>query len=308
MKRTLFLIDNDLMGFFPDERNSLNIYEVFKKSRYWNLLRRIFNKLQINTLPIMYNNSWINKLKSYDKIVIFDGLEINNLVKLILSRFPNKEIIVWYWNPVEYVSVKPWMLDKRISSIWTYSSYDAYKYNLKLNSQFYFKEELSRCHQTNKCNKDVFFVGSNKNRKEKIERLEKHFKEKKISYFFYLTGLNNKGNHSLPMSYTDVLKNINNSKAVLDLRNSNLQSGMSLRPLEALYFKKKLITNDPYIKKEKIYDANNIFILGEDNINDLHHFLNTEFYVSKHYPDLINYYCFQRWSERFTNSGNVVTR
>ena len=304
MKKTLFLIDNDLMGFFPDMRNTLSIYDVFKKNRYWNSLRRILNKFNINSLPIMYSQKWINKLEFYDRIIIFDGLEINNLVKLILSKYSNKEIIVWYWNPIEYVSIKPQMLDKRISSIWTYSPYDAYKYGLRLNSQFYFKEELNRSYQISDSKKDVFFVGSDKNRVEEIKKIENIFKSKNISYYFHLTGRKKAPNYSSPMPYIDVLNNINNSKAILDLKNSNFQSGMSIRPLEALYFKKKLITNNPNIKKEKLYDSNNIFILGEDNINDLYQFLNTDFFISNRYSYLVDYYCFQNWSHRFAESDN----
>ena len=51
---------------------------------------------------------------------------------------------------------------------------------------------------------------------------------------------------------------------------------MTLRPLEALFLNKKLVTNYKEIKNEKFYNVNNIFILN-NNYEEIADFLKTPY-------------------------------
>ncbi|WP_054639567.1 hypothetical protein [Lactococcus fujiensis] len=50
-----------------------------------------------------------------------------------------------------------------------------------------------------------------------------------------------------------------------------------MRPIEAGFLKKKLITNNLSIKKEPYYNSNNIFILNENNHDQIKDFLENKF-------------------------------
>ena len=76
------------------------------------------------------------------------------------------------------------------------------------------------------------------------------------------------------------------------------QDGITLRPLEAFFLKKKLITNMKNIVKYDFYNSNNIFILGVDDFNKISEFINSPF-DDKDYNRIVEKYCFRGWLKRF---------
>ena len=78
--------------------------------------------------------------------------------------------------------------------------------------------------------------------------------------------------------------------------------GLTLRTLEALFFKKKLITNNRDIVNLQFYNANNIFVLGIDKLENL------KIFMDKPYENIeqkvIDYYDFNEWLKRFEVKNN----
>ena len=86
------------------------------------------------------------------------------------------------------------------------------------------------------------------------------------------------------------------SKALLEIVKEDV-SGITLRALEGIFFGKKLITNNKFIKMYDFYNPNNIFILEDDNLSNLKNFIS-----SKYEPidkTIIDYYDFEEWVNRF---------
>lgn len=94
---------------------------------------------------------------------------------------------------------------------------------------------------------------------------------------------------------TENLINISKSKALLEILQDG-QKGDSLRFMESLYFKKKLITNNIMIKTNRFYHKNNIFIFGIDDIDHLKEFLSLEYYD---FGTDIHYFDIENWCKRF---------
>ena len=68
--------------------------------------------------------------------------------------------------------------------------------------------------------------------------------------------------------------------------------------MEAMFYNKKLITNNIYIKEYDFYNPRNIFILQERNINELNEFL--ELPMIEINQDIKNKYKFSGgWLEDF---------
>jgi hypothetical protein len=81
------------------------------------------------------------------------------------------------------------------------------------------------------------------------------------------------------ISYADHLKNISNSRVVVDFVKDG-QVGITMRTLEAVIAKKKLITNNPIITKQPYYNGNNILFVknvNDLNLDDISAFINLEF-------------------------------
>lgn len=80
------------------------------------------------------------------------------------------------------------------------------------------------------------------------------------------------------------------SKCILDFDKKH-QTGLSMRTIESLGAGKKIVTANAKLKAEPIYSPENIFILGEDNIDELKTFLEKDF-VSN---DKIEDYSLANW-------------
>ena len=90
-----------------------------------------------------------------------------------------------------------------------------------------------------------------------------------------------------------------NYECILDITSSN-QVGMSLRPLEALFFSKKLITNNPSILNSKLYNKNNVYYFNTNSVlgEDIKNFLARP-YDDTYSEQLKSYYSFENWVKRF---------
>ena len=108
------------------------------------------------------------------------------------------------------------------------------------------------------------------------------------------------------ISYKENLKNVIQSDIVLDIPISG-QKGLTLRVLEALYYKKKLISFNDYLKNELFYNDNNILILNEGDLDSNIVIDKIEEFLNKPYQDLKEnelarkYFSFEEWILRFCN-------
>ncbi|MGL4387624.1 MAG: hypothetical protein ACRCR8_08905 [Snodgrassella alvi] len=95
------------------------------------------------------------------------------------------------------------------------------------------------------------------------------------------------------ISFEDNLKHVNKADILIDIVNP-IHNGLSFRVFEALYYRKKLITNNSYIKNYDFYHPDNIFIWTEEkDLQQLSDFLVRPL-ISIH-PDIISKYSFANW-------------
>ena len=98
------------------------------------------------------------------------------------------------------------------------------------------------------------------------------------------------------MNYEHYLEKLSVSNAVLDLVNTE-NYGLTLRPLEALFYNKKVITNYREIKLYDFYNKNNIFVIGEDSVDNLNDFLKKPYIELPN--NIVESYTFDKWISRF---------
>ena len=71
--------------------------------------------------------------------------------------------------------------------------------------------------------------------------------------------------HKIP--YRKVVKNIENSRCILEIANKN-SNGSTMRAIEAIVYDKYLITDNKIILKNKYYNTDMVKIVDLDNIKD----------------------------------------
>lgn len=97
-------------------------------------------------------------------------------------------------------------------------------------------------------------------------------------------------NHSI--AYVDSLKMVKEASVLLDFK-LDCHSGLSFRFFEALKYQNKIITDNVAVKNYDFYDSKNIFIVGEDNWEQLSLFLESDYHPLN--SEIVAKYSFASW-------------
>lgn len=293
-----------------EQLNNVDIAYTYKK-RTGHIEKRLYD------LSLLLNSSFFYKfigfsnidLKKYTTIILYECNYPDKLIYYIRKKNNNVRIIYWLWNTIGksgYNSKKYFLnlLDKRNNpkykfDIYSFDKKDCLQYNLKYNNQVSYKINIST---PQKIKYDFIFCGRDKNRFCIIKDLINKLKDKKFKIL--LSPDKNKKYDSsdykyfinTPISYDELITYVNQSKCIIDIVQEN-QNGLTWRPLESMFYKKKLITNFKQITSYDFYNKHNIFILGIDNIEHINYFLKTPYHdINK---KIIYNYLPQGWLNNF---------
>ena len=223
---------------------------------------------------------WKYKIAEYDVIFIFDGVRGRDVIEYIRDHNKRASIIIYYINPVDFADRKaPHNYKGLDCEFYTFDPIDAKKFGIKFKPYFYPEEYMIDCDEKVPIKQDIFFVGVDKDRLGVIKDLHRRFEQMNLTDKLMIVATPHKKYSrsdekwlAKRVPYEKIAENIKQSKAILDIVQSG-QSGITLRPMEAMFYNKKLITNNIYIKEYDFYNPHNIFILQERNISELKEFL-----------------------------------
>lgn len=238
---------------------------------------------------LYFSTDFIKKIKDIhaDDSILFWDICYFDLISGICSLTKSKNIKVFFWNSIEKVkSLKGNLRLKRIKKMkkqvefLTFDFLDAKKYGFKIANQICYDPDKYSVETKHLKDSDVYFVGLDKGRYEILNSIYENitslgfscdfnivrdkFSPVKINPSFGLSGL----------TFEDNIAHINKTKTLLEIVKEN-QTGLTMRVLESLCFKKKLITNNKSIENYEFYSPKNIFILGKDK--NLETFLQGDF-------------------------------
>lgn len=305
--RILLLAGNGNLFKFDNTENYFvdvdDVYKNFKgKMKIIALSIRKFMFMFNTDIIVAWLGEWINKVDNYDTVIIFDSNLKIAIVKYLNKHYPKVRVIVYYRNSVRDLGrLQPEKLRKYNCELWSYNINDCTEYSFKYNRQVWNPKVLKGLlKKKEKVLYDVIFIGADKNRVDTLISLYSIFHNKGLRTYFYLISNKiisfdeNKDNKYMP--YDSYLELVNKSNAILDLVSQN-NYGLTLRPLEALFLNKKLITNYKQIRDYDFYNKNNIFILDYDNYGDLDDFIKTPYVEID--STIVNKYDLNNWVERF---------
>lgn len=266
-------------GYYYDgfKSEGYRVHSIFKNV---NIIGRIIREICFR-IPVLPKKVWFNKSITEFKakfFVVYDVLVTEKYLRWLKDNFPCAQINFIYNNMVGNARhLLPHQIPKGIR-IWTYDGYDSQKYGIKLkNTNPYFPYFVRKADEKKY---DVFFVGRDKGRGEKLLRFEKWMNMQGFKTEFIITKdgkfKRNKPYYKKEISYDENVSMVAQSKAILNVTMKN-QRGVTLRDLECLFNKVKLVTTNKYIKNADFYNCNNIFILGEDDWKTLPEFINGKY-------------------------------
>lgn len=271
MNSKLFLVFDENLYFYKycnDDKNLL-CKQVFSKNKFKNLCARLIRKSN-KKVPTCLLENWYKKLENINIVIITDYAFYYGIKSDIKKRNPNCKIYMYLMNSITTINRK---IMNQINQefikeeIYTFDYIDSINYGYKFKMTPYQKKEF----KLNKKQKlDLLFIGRDKDRFEFLEQLYFQCKDNKLNT--HIKVLKSKRNSEIStnqfISYDNYLDLVNETSTILEIV-SEKQSGITLRTLEALFYNKKLITNNKNIILYEFYNyfKKNILIIDINNVS-----------------------------------------
>ena len=235
-----------------------------------------------------------------DKIIVFDTFSSSRLITWLCETQANKRIILWYWNSVKTNGLKD-QLPQRAET-WSFSKSDCAKYGFRYNTQFFFDclaKVAEECRERGlSSHPRALFIGRDKGRSGILdnlkESLEKEGVEVDLRIMMPFSGRAGFYRETL-IPYRKVIDLVKESDILLDYSKDPV-TGLSLRAMEALFFGKKLITNNLEILESDFYRPANIYVLDHDE-RSFREFIDCP--VEPVDPAIRDNYLLSNWLKRF---------
>lgn len=244
-------------------------------------LRRNFYKRKIQS----YYNNIFQEIKNnhYDYLFVIKGEVIpGSFLEKFCKLNSNTETIYYTYDSFENNKNSQGIL-KYFKYKFTFDSKDATDYGLNFQPLFYFDSLKNLKTPTNHIYNLLFIGTAHSDRYIIANKVEDYFKSRELETytFFYIPSrlvyffkiffdptfksFEYKKLSFKSLSENDVLSLYGASKIILDI-NHPFQKGLTMRTIEAIGAKKKLITTNSEVKKYTFYNENNICVIDRDNI------------------------------------------
>ncbi|MDV2140295.1 lipopolysaccharide biosynthesis protein [Citrobacter amalonaticus] len=237
-------------------------------SRYVWVAKKI-RKLDINTnwLGKQFIKTYLQGLESHDIAVFNDSVITKGITPQIITNLKCHKVLLLR------NSVNESFIEKHADSfdfIYDFERKDIKVQKVKHLEQFFpvgLHEVTQYISDERRNEKSVcYFLGKDKNRLKLLTELASSLMSYNVTLDFNVVGDDNSKYDSSyiinkPLSFNENLKRSLASDVLIDITRED-QTGWTLRILEALYFNKKVITNNKSILNSDIYVKERFFILG----------------------------------------------
>lgn len=305
----LFMRNLEESGFQPSLiTNKLPNFKYQGNERLLNFFRKTFlkdkgfKKKLIASFKVKKFLAIANNLKQdFDYILVIrpDEFPIPFIKEL---RKKTSKLIAYQWDGIEkFPEVKNYF--SLFDSFYCFEKVKGVQ-NVKKITNFYFDfDDFNFTQPIQENTLPIFyFVGLDwENRREKMNKLVQYALENNISLDFYLQEFEKNESKNPNITYIKEritfaanLELVKKADVLLDFVDPR-QVGLSFRFFEAMYYKKKVITDNKMVKNYDFYHPNNIFVL-ENNYQDIDDFLKLPYYEIS--EEIVKNYGFSSWIKK----------
>lgn len=212
----------------------------------------------------------LSLLKDDDSIILCDYFTNIGLMAAISGCVKAKiSLHLWRWNPILSGAPEIPRLKDSIEAlgftIHTFDKKNAVKFQLHYHKQFFPIRVYQEIPTSHNYWSDFYFLGAEKGRADILHEISKMLSGYNLDFKIAK-------NLSEYITYDENINNVMHTRCIVDIVQAN-QGDLTLRPLEAMAFRKKLLTNNQNILDADFYDRNNIFVIGHDDWADIGDFL-----------------------------------
>ncbi len=255
-------------------------YHILIPYKDWNIvmrcLREAWFRLKLPKRSIWYNSK-ISKIDA-DMFIVKDPLIVPEFLVWMKRNHPQSRIILNYNNRAA-MSINPDKISNKVAEKWSYDKDDCEKYDMNLKHGSYM--DIYRIKKLGRPVIDVLYLGRDKGRANMLFDLKSQLEHMGLKTYFHICAdrkfLRYKKPYYKPLlPYKDYLRLMRKSKAILNIVQPG-QTSITMREYEAVFNNVKCITNNPAIKEFELYHPSRYFILGIDDMKQIHEFFKTEF-------------------------------
>lgn len=244
---------------------------------------------------LVESDGWLEQVKKADIVIMFDSVPCYaSLCQKVESVVGSHVKLIFYaWNPLTYSDDY-----KLLSQRWHKTSFsleDAYTNGFQYAGTFYHPLEN---YKSKNIQYDGVFIGIPKGREQKIHEIKEMFQKGHLKMLVKLVDnvralYNFRYSQRLP--YRKVIEYCLKSHSIVEVLEKG-QSGPSLRSMESIFMRKKLITTNEKIVDYDFYHPDNVFIYGINNNAEINSFLQKPYHdINK---EIVDWYCFSNWLKR----------
>lgn len=294
-KRSDYL-DFILSGLHQD----VDVVEIkLRESIFYRFFHFLFNGFSLaprRALQTYITPDSIKRLKAINSDVVIVLGAIDFRLSTIIWRFLSDDIVkhIWLWNEVGKESFdlqsRKFSYNKLHGIITSsFNPADVTTYDLKYVPQVY--RYVDGLFQQEQIGRDCYWIGRPKGRISELAAIESAIENQGFKCDFRIIERTEDY-----INYEENLRLISSSKCLVDLYTAT-NEGVSLRVMEALFFRKKLITTNKFVKNYDFYHPQNIFIWGVDEVSHLKDFIDSPFVnVDK---EIVDKYDINNWIKNF---------
>lgn len=272
-----------------------------KKEKITNFLSKIF--LNKNIKKIKSEEFIIDKLVSYgkfDAVLTINPERISKKTHHKIKSFTNIYIAYLYDSLARHNAKH--LLNGIFDKVFSFDLEDSKKFNLSFLPNFiHFSGSLEKTASSYQ----VFSISSIDERLPIYHKIISFFDKHKISHEIIFFDKSKPKNLPLTAKFTreklsqdEIFHKINQANIVLDIIRPK-QNGLSFRIFDALALEKKIITTNSSIKNYDFYNANNIFVIEEENVSIPDDFFTSAY--EKLPENIYKKYTLENWINRILN-------
>lgn len=202
----------------------------------------------------LFNGEWVGHETDFDNWIIFYNDYSVAIANQIRCKNKKAKVFAYNWDVGKGINISDSLF---FDDFGTFDFAESQRCNIRFYNQFYVPIFYSKENQERLCY-DFIFLGRVKSRKMQVEKIIDAINKVSTKNFIKCIG-----NTDVPIPYMRYIEMVKTSKCIVEV-NIDGQTGLSLRSMEALFYDKKLITNNNLIKSYDFYRPENIFLIGED--------------------------------------------
>lgn len=305
-KDTILIFQQPELYFFPHfEDIVFSPFGIPEKSlRY--LIYKILYLLHIPLCSVFWGD-WKKHIREAKQVIIFDYGYQAGMETYIKKINPSCQVFLFAWNIIDKKHKNHKLFTDK-NAIFSTDRGCCKKYHFKYNHMFYTRDYYQP--YSAKYQNRLFFLGADKGRAVYLAALKKKLEQSGLICDIRVVTKSGRDFHNPSLSgivtktslpYEEYCREIEHSGVLLDM-NQKGQKALTMRVMEAIYFSKKLITNNADIIRYPFYNENNIYLLpkklSQVSAEEIRRFLERPFLPYS--EEILSYYDFEHWKNRFT--------